>query len=279
MDHRLALESQAGRYGPIWTATPAWSGCRCEIISDGTWARWPFAIPAISSTDNVTTQTARLLVIGAVVVLGVIPLCILGALVLLRGLRRELSELRETMDELASRRRDGEALRRTRVDHPKLAAFASTALAAHDDIETAIAEVRRLDEEEDGMSSRAEVPDAVEEDTPGGITRTRSVLGRLVLLSVIVLLVGQIIVATLAVTGFEKALEPQLSQKGGRGRQGGRRSDRIRGRRTWNSAERTGGRRSLPPEDPRIQRGRRIFADGGPVFAGSVCERPPARGA
>ena len=65
------------------------------------------------------------------------------------------------------------------------------------------------------MSSRAEVPDAVDEDTPGGITRTRSVLGRLVLLSVIVLLVGQIIVATLAVTGFEKALEPQLSQKAG----------------------------------------------------------------
>lgn len=98
--------------------------------------------------DNVTAQTARLLVIGAVVVLGVIPLCILGALVLLRGLRRELSELRETMDELANRRRDGEALGRSRVDHPKLAAFASTALAAHDDIETAIAEVRRLDDEE-----------------------------------------------------------------------------------------------------------------------------------
>ena len=98
--------------------------------------------------DNVNAQTARLLVIGAVVVLGVIPLCILGALVLLRGLRLELRHLRESMDELANRRRDGEALSRVRADHPHLAAFASTALAAHDDIDAAIAEIRRLDEEE-----------------------------------------------------------------------------------------------------------------------------------
>ena len=50
---------------------------------------------------------------------------------------------------------------------------------------------------------------------PGGITRTRGILGRLVLLAVIVLLLGQIVVAWFAVTGFEKALEPQLSQKAG----------------------------------------------------------------
>ena len=52
-------------------------------------------------------------------------------------------------------------------------------------------------------------------DAPGGITRTRGILGRLVLLAVIVLLLGQIVVAWFAVTGFEKALEPQLSQKAG----------------------------------------------------------------
>ena len=98
--------------------------------------------------DNVTTQTARLLVIGAVVVLGVIPLCILGAMVLLRGLRRELGDLRQTMNDLANRRRDGEALSRAQQDHPRLAAFAATAMAAHDDIDAAIGEVRRLDEEE-----------------------------------------------------------------------------------------------------------------------------------
>ena len=98
--------------------------------------------------DNVTVQTARLLVIGAVVVLGVIPLCILGAMVLLRGLRRELGDLQETMDDLTNRRPEGEALGRAQADHPTLAAFAATALAAHDDIDAAIAEIRRLDEEE-----------------------------------------------------------------------------------------------------------------------------------
>ena len=65
------------------------------------------------------------------------------------------------------------------------------------------------------MNSRLEAPEHAEENGQGGIARTRSVLARLVLLSVIVLLLGQIVVAALAVTGFEKALEPQLSQKAG----------------------------------------------------------------
>ena len=65
------------------------------------------------------------------------------------------------------------------------------------------------------MNTRAEAPGPVDEDAKPGITRTGSVLGRLVLLSVIVLLLGQIVVAAMAVTGFEKALEPQLSQKAG----------------------------------------------------------------
>ena len=98
--------------------------------------------------DSVTTQTARLLLVGAVVVLGMTPLSILGAMVLLRGLRGELRDLRESMDDVAERRRDGSALRRTRPDHPELAAFAATALSAHDDIDAAIGEIRRLDEEE-----------------------------------------------------------------------------------------------------------------------------------
>ena len=98
--------------------------------------------------NNVTAQTTRLLLIGAVVVLGMTPLSILGAMVLLRGLRSELRELRESMAEVAGRRRDGPALRRSRSGHPELAAFSATAIAAHDDIDTAIAEIRRLDEEE-----------------------------------------------------------------------------------------------------------------------------------
>ena len=98
--------------------------------------------------DNVTAQTARLLFIGALVVLAMTPLSILGAMILLRGLRGELRDLRESMDDVANRRRDGATLQRTRTDHPELASFAATALDAHDDIDAAIGEIRRLDEEE-----------------------------------------------------------------------------------------------------------------------------------
>ena len=98
--------------------------------------------------DNVAAQTARLLVVGAVVVLAMTPLSILGAMVLLRGLRGELRDLRDSMDDVANRRRDGPALDRMRIDHPEFAAFAAAVLTAHDDIDTAIGETRRIDEEE-----------------------------------------------------------------------------------------------------------------------------------
>ena len=71
------------------------------------------------------------------------------------------------------------------------------------------------------MSSTPDVvaPDGVValdgSDTRGAITRTHGILGRLALLAVVVLLVGQVLVAWFAVTGFEKALEPQLSHKAG----------------------------------------------------------------
>ena len=98
--------------------------------------------------DAVGTQTARLLFIGALVVLAMTPLSILGAMILLRGLRGELRDLRESMDDVANRRRDGATLQRTRTDHPELASFAAVALTAHDDIDAALGEIRRLDEEE-----------------------------------------------------------------------------------------------------------------------------------
>ena len=67
---------------------------------------------------------------------------------LLRGLRGELRDLSNSMDDVANRRRDGAALDRMRPDHPELAAFATAALTAHDDIDAVIGEIRRLDEEE-----------------------------------------------------------------------------------------------------------------------------------
>ena len=97
---------------------------------------------------SVLTQASRLLIIGAVVVLVLIPLSILGALLLLRGLRDELQTLRRAMDDVANQRRSGSALEQAQADHPELAAFAATALVAHDTIDAAIGEIRRLDEEE-----------------------------------------------------------------------------------------------------------------------------------
>ena len=98
--------------------------------------------------DTVAEQTARLAIVGAVVVLGMAPLSIIGAMLMLRGLRGELRGLSDSLDEITNKRADGPALERTRTDHPELAAFAATALAAHHDIDAALKEIRRLDEEE-----------------------------------------------------------------------------------------------------------------------------------
>ena len=63
------------------------------------------------------------------------------------------------------------------------------------------------------MTSSSDAVAPAETDARGVVNRTRGILGRLALLAVVVLVLGQILVAWFAVTGFEKALEPQLSQK------------------------------------------------------------------
>ena len=98
--------------------------------------------------DSVAAQSTRLWLIGAVVVLGMALLTVLGAMVLLRGLRGELRDLSESIDDVANRRPDGPTLGKMRRDHHELAAFAAVALTAQDDIDAAIGEIRRLDEEE-----------------------------------------------------------------------------------------------------------------------------------
>ena len=65
------------------------------------------------------------------------------------------------------------------------------------------------------MTSSPDAAASAGADAPGVITRTRGILGRLAVLAIVVLLLGQILVAWFAVTGFEKALAPQLVQKAG----------------------------------------------------------------
>ena len=98
--------------------------------------------------DTVATQGARLLIICAVVVLGMAPFSIFGAMLLLRRLRDDLRKLRESVDDVADRRWDGKMLGRMESEQPEFAAFAATALVAHHTIDQAIEEIRRLDEEE-----------------------------------------------------------------------------------------------------------------------------------
>ena len=65
------------------------------------------------------------------------------------------------------------------------------------------------------MTSSPDTVAPASADARGVINRTHGILGRLACLAVIVLLLGQILVAWFAVTGFERALEPQLSHKAG----------------------------------------------------------------
>ena len=65
------------------------------------------------------------------------------------------------------------------------------------------------------MTSSPDAAATASADARGVITRTHGILGRLAVLAIVVLLLGQILVAWFAVTGFEKALAPQLVQKAG----------------------------------------------------------------
>ena len=98
--------------------------------------------------DSVAAQGARLLIIGVVVVLGMAPFSIFGAMILLRRLRDDLRKLRESVDDVTERRWGGKALGDVESGHPEFAVFAAATLAAHESIDQAIGEIRRLDEEE-----------------------------------------------------------------------------------------------------------------------------------
>ena len=97
---------------------------------------------------SVAAQTSRLWIIGAFVVLGMALFGVVGAMLLLRRVHDDLVGLREAMDDVAAWRRDGGALERARARYPAFAAFAATVLSARDEIDEAIVEIRRLDEEQ-----------------------------------------------------------------------------------------------------------------------------------
>lgn len=101
-----------------------------------------------SLNKSVLTQASRLLIIGASTVFGIVLISFFGAMVLLRGPRQDLQGMQVAIDDVANRRADSDALAQTCVEHADFAAFANTALAAHDAIDAGTKEIRRLDQEE-----------------------------------------------------------------------------------------------------------------------------------
>ena len=98
--------------------------------------------------ESVTIQISRLFIVVTIVVLGMSLFGIFGAMLLLRRPYQELVGLRNAIDDVTHRRKDGKSLAWAREEHPQFAAFAGTVLAAHEALDEASDEIRRLDEEE-----------------------------------------------------------------------------------------------------------------------------------
>ncbi|MGI9311567.1 MAG: hypothetical protein ACR2P7_08575 [bacterium] len=98
--------------------------------------------------NNVTLQVSRMFIASTIVVLGMSVFGIFGAMVLLRHSNKELLGLHRAIDDVANRRADGDSLAWARKEHPLFSAFANTVLTAHNDLDAASDQIRRLDEEE-----------------------------------------------------------------------------------------------------------------------------------
>ena len=97
--------------------------------------------------ERVSSQTSRLLIIGGLVVLCMSLICILGTFGLLRSANQGLRHLRSAMEDVRLGRLDNDVVEQTRSQHPEFAAFAATTVGAHEALDSALADVRSLDEE------------------------------------------------------------------------------------------------------------------------------------
>ena len=129
------------------------------------------------------------------------------------------------------------------------------------------------------MSEIPAVSASPDTGTRKGTTRTRGILGRLVLLAAIVLLIGQIVVAWFAVhrlrTGARAAAQQEGRCRGPRDRL----PAHVRRRRSPHSTRRAGSRGSLSRQDPRFECGHRISDHPGCFFRIAVRSGSRARSA
>lgn len=98
---------------------------------------------------SVSDQSSRLLFIIVTVLFGMTVISICGTIFLLRNQHRSQEGLGNAIDDVMNSCRDGEALAWAKTEYPDLAAFADSVFVSHDEIDTALKEIRQLDEEGD----------------------------------------------------------------------------------------------------------------------------------
>ncbi len=96
---------------------------------------------------SVSNQFSRLSLIILMVLLGIITISIYGTIFLLRSQHRAQEGLRNAIDDVVNSCRDGEALAWAKTEYPDLAAFADSVFVSHDEIDSALQEIRKLDKE------------------------------------------------------------------------------------------------------------------------------------
>ena len=96
---------------------------------------------------SVTSQSSRVLVMSAVIILGTALVSMGGMVLLLRTQRRREEDLKSALDKVIGDCRDGEALALVKTECPELVAFSQSVFGSNDEIHAATEEIRKLDEE------------------------------------------------------------------------------------------------------------------------------------
>ena len=97
---------------------------------------------------HVAAQTYYLMIVCAVVVVIMLVFSMLGAIGSVRSVRADIRDLGDALNDLSKGRDGGGVQERTQTTHPEFADFAATVLTAQRDIDNAIQEIRRLDEDD-----------------------------------------------------------------------------------------------------------------------------------
>ncbi len=97
--------------------------------------------------QSVAQQLERLTLIVGIVAIVVTLLSVLGCTTLLRGHFQDWKIMSEALADISERRRDSESLLEANARHPEFEEFSGAVFGAMDSLDSAVGELRRLDEE------------------------------------------------------------------------------------------------------------------------------------